>query len=87
MPLGSAAAVQARVVTYVGGSPSCAYFLKHQGSTHVMCGDGTLRLGLTHSYYGGTPEAARQTTNTLTRWSRAGGGEAVKLSMQPSWYR
>ena len=27
-PLGSAAAVQARVVTYVGGSPSCEHFLR-----------------------------------------------------------
>ena len=45
-----------------------------------MCGDGTLRLGLTHSYYGGTPEAARRTADTLTRWSRAGYEYEVYLS-------
>ena len=39
-----------------------------------MCSDGTLRLGLTHSYDGGTPEAARQDrTHTLNTY--AGGGE------------
>ena len=62
--------------SFYSRTPRIAVHLKGgSASTYVMCGDGTLRLGLTHSYYGGTPEAARRTANTLTRWSRAGGGE------------
>ena len=37
-----------------------------------MCSDGTLRLGLTQSHYGGTPEAARQTKLTHTMVARRG---------------
>ena len=41
-------------------------------STHVMCSDGALRLGLAQSHCGGTPEAARQTKLTHTMVARRG---------------